>query len=89
MGFEILPIEPGDEDTYDVITITSPERWKPHTFIKLISDDVNPYDPSDSDPTLEASDYPAVLNHLAHAEQDSGEALEEEHFNIVDESLPV
>ena len=21
MGFEILPIEPGDEDTYDVITI--------------------------------------------------------------------
>ena len=32
MGFEILPIEEGDEDRYDVITITSPERWIPNRF---------------------------------------------------------
>ena len=32
MGFEILPIEKGDEDKYDIITITNPERWNPHKF---------------------------------------------------------
>ena len=32
MGFEILPLEPGDEDIYDIITITNPERWHPHKF---------------------------------------------------------
>src|SRR6476660_8634864 len=74
MGFEILPIEQGDEELYDVITITSPERWRPHTFVKLMSDVLYPYDPSDNDPTLKASDYPAVFNHLAHTDKDSGEA---------------
>ena len=33
MGFEILPIEDGDEGKYDVITITSPEQWVPSRFI--------------------------------------------------------
>ncbi len=32
MGFEILPIEDGDQDKYDVITITSPARWAPQQF---------------------------------------------------------
>jgi hypothetical protein len=32
MGFEILPVEDGDEDKYDVITITSPEQWKPRRY---------------------------------------------------------
>src|SRR6476620_3322109 len=32
MGFEILPIEDGDEDKYETFTITSPERWNPHKF---------------------------------------------------------
>ena len=32
MGFELLPIEPGDEDRYDVITITNPERWYPNKY---------------------------------------------------------
>ena len=32
IGFEILPIEDGDETRYDVFTITSPLRWTPHKF---------------------------------------------------------
>lgn len=32
MGFEILPFENGDEDKYDIITITSPKRWYPNKF---------------------------------------------------------
>jgi hypothetical protein len=73
MGFEILPVEPGDEDKYEVITITSPTRWATHAFVKLNNDDLYTYNPSDNDSTLEVSDYPAALNHLAHADQDSGE----------------
>ena len=36
MGFEILSIEDGDEDKYETITITSPERWRPHKFQNAI-----------------------------------------------------
>ena len=32
MGFEILPIMEGDEEIYDVITITSPEQWRPRIY---------------------------------------------------------
>ena len=32
MGFELLPIEPGDEDKFEIITITHPERWHPRKF---------------------------------------------------------
>ena len=32
MGFEILPMEDGDEDKYETFTITSPEKWNPHKF---------------------------------------------------------
>lgn len=32
MGFEILPNEEGDDDRYDIITITSSEKWVPHKF---------------------------------------------------------
>ena len=72
MGFEILPVEPGDEDKYEVITITSPTKWAPHAFVKLNNDDLDTYNPSENDSTLEASDYFAALNHLAHANQDQG-----------------
>ena len=72
MGFEILPVEPGDEEIYDIITITSPERWRPHKFL-TVSNDKYPYDPSDLDPTAEVNDYPAILNHLSKTNEDSGE----------------
>ena len=29
MGFEILPIEPEDEETCDTFTITCPDKWRP------------------------------------------------------------
>jgi hypothetical protein len=89
MRFEILPVEPGDEDKYEVITITSPTKWAPHAFVKLNNDDLYTYNPSDYDSTLEVSDYPAALNHLTHADQDSGETSGEEEFNILDESIPI
>ena len=37
MGFEILPIEEGDETKFDIITITSPLRWTPTNFSPILS----------------------------------------------------
>ena len=72
MGFELLPIEPDDEDRYDIITITSPEKWDPHKFTK-VNNAVNNtyyYDPADLSPkhhTIKGEDnnYPASFNHLS------------------------
>ena len=64
MGFEILPIEDGDETKYDIITITSPLRWTPHKLPEKYF-----YDPEDTIPnsTLEikakSDGYPFMLNH--------------------------
>ena len=63
MEFELLPIEPDDESKYDVITITSPERWTPHKFTRP-PDDTYTYDPADS-AIAPTSDYPSALNHVA------------------------
>ena len=46
MGFEILPIEPDDEEKYDIIRITSPEKWNPHKY-RRNSKAILPYDPTD------------------------------------------
>jgi hypothetical protein len=62
MGFELLPIEDGDEDIYETFTITSPLRWTPHKFVTK-TDDPCYYDPTDA--VTDVTDYPAVLNHLA------------------------
>ena len=72
MDFEILPVESGDAEIYDIITITSPERWTPH---KLLTDsnDPFPYDPSDLELHAEISNYPASLNHLSKISEDSRE----------------
>ncbi|HEY8522856.1 MAG TPA: hypothetical protein VIL14_03765, partial [Nitrososphaeraceae archaeon] len=64
MGFELMPIEKGDEQRYDVITITSPEKWIPHKFQRQNIDEISPYDPSDLD-SDQNYDYPAVLNHTS------------------------
>ena len=70
MGFEILPVESGDEEIYNIITVTSPERWTPHKFLAA-SNVQFPYDPSDLD--AEVSNYSASLNHLSKSSEDSGE----------------
>ncbi len=33
MGFEILPIEDGDEDLFDIIPITGQAQWTPRQFM--------------------------------------------------------
>ena len=62
MGFQLLPVEPGDEDIYEVFTITSPLKWTPHKFL-LNKEDKSYYDPTDS--MVNITDYPAVLNHTS------------------------
>ena len=62
MGFRILPIETQDQDLYDVITITSPEKWRPHRFAQT-SPQPYYYDSTDQD-TQEDTSYPAMVNHL-------------------------
>src|SRR5688572_20640353 len=42
MGFEILPVEDGDEAKYDIITITNPDRWTPHRFQSLHDEEIDP-----------------------------------------------
>ena len=55
MGFEILPIEEGDEEKYDIFTITSPERWYPHKFQSLSYHTSLSHENSD-DPKFESED---------------------------------
>ena len=66
MGFEILPIDNGGENVYDVFTITSPDKWIPHRFVNT-KEEEHYYDPSD-DTQLNFLDkqegYPAYVNHL-------------------------
>ena len=73
-GFEILPIEPDDEDKYDIIRITSPEKWQPHKY-KRDNKSIMPYDPTDLDHEQDKMDYPATLNHISKCKSstDSGE----------------
>lgn len=60
MGFEILPIEPDDEERFDMFTVTGPDKWRPSKFINGY------YDPSDSIVVAEADEgYPALLNHTS------------------------
>ena len=61
MGFELLPIEPGDEEIYEMFTITSPLRWTPQKFATKNHDPCY-YDPSDA--VANITGYPAVLNHI-------------------------
>ena len=32
MGIKLYPVEDGDEDLYDIYTITSDNLWRPRTF---------------------------------------------------------
>src|SRR5689334_13101333 len=61
MGFQLLPVEDGDEFKHDVFTITSPKRWNPHKFANEITNDSHFYDPSDM--SNDSLDYPAMINH--------------------------
>ena len=64
MGFELLPFEKDDEETYEVITITSLDKWIPHRFQNSY-DMIESYDPNDLKSEQETYDYPARLNHVS------------------------
>lgn len=66
MGFELLPIEEGDEDKYDVITITSPGKWNPQTFLGEIPQEPAPYEPTNEDFKLSE----IVVNHTSQTDPD-------------------
>ena len=61
MGFQMLPIEEGDEQRYDVFTITNPIRWTPRKFKDELLFDGYFYDPTDIDNDVQG--YPALINH--------------------------
>ena len=87
MGFEILPLEPDDENKYDIITITSPEKWIPHKFLKTNHNDTYCYDPTDMALDEMATDYPASLNHLSKIKDDT--SGEDNSFCTLDMSQPL
>ena len=63
MGFELLPIEDGDENKYDVITITSPSKWTPQKFLGEPLQEPMCYDPSVEIP-VETKGHLAMVNHV-------------------------
>ena len=51
MGFQILPWIEGDEDTYEIFTITSDEKWIPRRYLEKEYNALNDYTVlSDSNP---------------------------------------
>ena len=94
MGFELLPIEDGDEDIYETFTITSPLRWTPHKFVTK-TDDSCYYDPTDA--VANATDYPApILNHLAlklgtleENDYPNEQEYHNDRFDMTDMTLPI
>ena len=60
--FKLLDIEDGDEERFDIITITSSLRWTPRKF-KDETFDGYFYDPTDVDG--KAQGYSALVNHLS------------------------
>ncbi len=69
MGFELLPIEKDDEDTYDIIPITNPTRWIPSKYISNKDTSAYFYDPSDTDQLMGEGSYPNHVNHLSKNNQ--------------------
>lgn len=64
MGFEMLPIEDGDEDLYDVVTVISLIRWTPHQFMCKNKPHQNIYDPSDTNNETSQNEHSASINHI-------------------------
>ena len=94
MGIELLPIEQGDEDIYDIITITSPLKWTPHKFVTRLDDGCY-YDPTDALQDA-APNYPAHLNHLSIKDGNLGEndlpddpACQNDQYDMTDMTLPI
>src|SRR5688500_5142586 len=85
MGFKILPIEEDDEDRYDIITITSPERWTPFNFLTLTESPGYFFDPSDE--PNEDDDPLTSVNHMAQG--NPFEELEDVSFYPLDKSMPL
>ena len=93
MGFELLPIEPGDEDRYETFTITSPQRWTPQKFVNANHAPCF-YDPTDA--VTEVTNYPACLDHLLLNMGTLGEndlhndpKCQNDHFDMTDMTLPI
>ncbi len=85
MGFELLPIEDGDEDRYDTFTITCPAKWTPSKFADEIPPEPAFYDPLDNNP-LDTDGYPALINHIS---QDDNIIEFYNELGVVDPDMPM
>src|SRR5687768_3096974 len=70
MGFEILPIEDGDEEIFEIFTITTPVRWTPQRFV---------HDPIQSD-TLDIAETPTAT-YTVHTDSPADTAPEHQEFS--------
>jgi len=94
MGFEMLPIEPEDEERFDMFTITGPEKWRPSKFVKQNDSDILYYDPSDSIEVKANEGYPAILNHLCNIDINDQNDFDNDHshndpFDILSMTQPI
>ena len=89
MKFESLPFEQDDEEKYDIITITSPEKWTLHKFQKH-KHDIQLFDSTNFEPGDTKTAYPTTLDHLSGATiKGSGEDMKGEFPKAHDKHIPV
>ena len=82
MGLELLPIEEGDEDKYDIITITSPGKWNPQKFLGEV-----PQEPASYEPTDEEFKLSEVLAN--HTSSENPECIDDSMVKLVDPYTPM
>ena len=82
MGFELLPIEEGDEDKYDIITIISPGKWNPQKFLGEIPQEPAPYEPTDEEIRLSE----VLANHTS---SEDSECIDDSMIKLVDPYTPM
>ena len=63
MGFELLLIEDGDKDRYEVFTITSPDKWNPQQSLVEASPDSTPYGSTNEDFKL-SEEHVVMTKHM-------------------------
>src|SRR5438046_390047 len=70
MGFELFPIEDGDEDKYDIITITRSGKWNPQKILVEGSQNSMPYEPTDEEFQL-SEKHLVAANHMFQEDLES------------------
>ena len=82
MGFEVLPWKEGDEEIYDVFTITSDNKWTPRRYIEDQPDSIEPVHDVFNTETKENLDASAIEGEDVFKDAHQVLSLEDEFFDV-------